>query len=259
MPERAGPDGPVVGVVGAGRLGAAVTRRCVAEGLRVRPLDSRQPAAWRTRPPDVLVDCAAPPATDRVLDACAELRTPLVECVSDLRPDQLVRLAELARGVAVVRATNLSLGNYLQTRVVERLAELLAGHPADAGPEAAVWERHPATKAHRPSATGVALADRWRKLTGRDPSDVASLRAGGPVSDHELRLSWPTQTLTVRHEVHALDAAATGAVAAARWAVGRSPGLYGAHDVYDDLLSSRPVPRGDGPKEESDDEQRSPY
>lgn len=235
MPDR---SRPTVGVVGLGRLGTAVARCATTEGLPVRGLDSRRAADWpRQSPPDVLVDCGAPAATDRVLDFCADLRVPLVQCVSNLTPAQLDRLADLARDVVVVRATNLALGSYLQARIVEQLAGLL-GHGSGT-PEAAVLERHPATKAHRPSATGLALAERWRQLTGRSPSDVASLRAGGPVSDHEIRLSWPAQTLTVRHEVHSLDAAATGAVAVARWTVGRPPGLHRVHEVYDDLLSSQ--------------------
>ncbi|QFZ19609.1 dihydrodipicolinate reductase C-terminal domain-containing protein [Saccharothrix syringae] len=229
---------PVVGVVGAGRLGSAVARRCEADGLAVRALDSRRPERWRLgAPPDVVVDCSAPQVTVPVLDLCEDLGVPLVECVSDA--DAAV-LEERARRTPVVRATNLALGNFLQHRVVDLLADLVlalerAG-AAGAVPEAAVLERHPATKAHRPSATADALGRRWEARSGRPPSDVASLRAGPPVSDHEVRLTWAGQGLVVRHEVRSLDAAATGAVALARWVVGRAPGLYPAHAAYEELV-----------------------
>ncbi|MFF3764288.1 dihydrodipicolinate reductase C-terminal domain-containing protein [Streptomyces sp. NPDC001922] len=252
MPEpRTVPRAGVVGVVGRGRLGGAVARRCAEEDLKVRELNPRRPEAWAGGGPlpDVVVDCGAPAAVGRVLDLCARLRVPLVECVSGLAPDHLVRMAELARDTAVVRATNLSLGNYLQTRALDHLAGLLTAMEragvTGAVPEAAVLERHPAAKAHRPSATAAALAGRWRDRTGREPSDVASLRAGPPVSDHEIRLAWAAQTLTVRHEVHSLGAAAAGAVAVARWCVGRAPGEYPVHTVFDDLWNTtdRPAPR----------------
>ena len=234
------PD-PVVGVAGLGRLGGAIVRRCAEAGLPVRELDTRRPSEWSGGDrPDVIVDCGAPAGTHHVLDLCAALRVPLVECVSNLDAAQLDRLDELARDTVVVRATNLSLGNYLQSRAVEHIAGLLATMRRGGFgtlPEAAVLERHPATKAHRPSATATALAERWREHTGGTPSDIASLRGGLPVSDHEIRLAWAAQTLTVRHEVHSLEAAADGAVTVARWTLGRPAGRYPVHAVFDDLLN----------------------
>lgn len=233
-------SGPVVGIAGLGRLGTAVLRHCAQEALATCRFDTRRPQDWADQPvPDVIVDCGTRAATGRVLALCAELRVPLVECVSDLTEDHLARMTHLAREVPVVRATNLSLGNYLQTRLLEHLTELLTGMQraglATALPEAAVLERHAATKAHRPSATATALARQWQERTGAPVSDIASLRAGLPVSDHEIQLGWTAQTLVIRHEVHSLQAAATGAVAAARWAATQEPGHYSLHSVFDDL------------------------
>ncbi|GLZ29305.1 4-hydroxy-tetrahydrodipicolinate reductase [Lentzea sp. NBRC 105346] len=222
---------PVIGVVGFGRLG-----RAIAAHTKVIQLDSRSPHEWGEGP-EVIVDCAAPEVTHQVIDLCHKLRVPLVECVSNLWPGHVERLTELARDVPVVRATNLAVGNYLQARVVDHLAELL-GKLGVGLPEASVLERHPATKAHRPSATAVALADRWHTRTGQQASDIASLRAGPPVSDHEIHLGWPEQSLVVRHEVRSLDAAAAGAVTVARWVAGRAPGLYPVHAIYDDLVEA---------------------
>lgn len=242
MPE------PLVGVAGLGRLGRAVLARCAADGLPTRPYDTRRPADWFGGPrPDVLVDCGAAACTGAVLDLCARLGVPLAECVSDLTPAHLDRLAELGRRTAVVRATNLALGHHLQARLLDELAAVLVAAErhglADAVGELAVVERHPATKAHRPSATATALARRWEDATGRAPVDVASLRAGPPVSDHEVRLGWGAQSLVLRHEVRSLDAPAGGAVAVARWlATGRPPGLYAVSAVFDDLLAASDRP-----------------
>ncbi|MEV7966481.1 dihydrodipicolinate reductase C-terminal domain-containing protein [Sphaerisporangium sp. NPDC088356] len=237
MPE------PVLGVVGLGRLGEAVARLCAQEKLTVRRFDSRQPDQWAGLPvPDVLIDCAAPPAVHHVIDLSERLHVPLVECVSDLGDDHHARLAELAREVAVVRATNLSLGNYLLTRAVEDVARVLrvlerAGITG-VMPEAAVLERHPAAKAHRPSATATALAAHWTGSAGGPISDISSLRAGRMVSAHEIRLTWEEQDLTIRHEVHSLAAAASGAIGVGTWAVGQAPGLYDARTVFDRMLES---------------------
>ncbi|MYV49609.1 dihydrodipicolinate reductase C-terminal domain-containing protein [Streptomyces sp. SID2888] len=241
MPE------PVIGVVGAGRLGGAIRRLAAAEGHTVRVYDPHDPGSWYTAPiPDVVVDCSIAALVDKVAGLCDDLGLPLVECVSGLTPEQWERLSALGERTAVVLAHNLSLGNYLQTRALRLVADILVTMER-AGlrgtmPEAAVLERHPVTKAHRPSTTAVALAEEWARHTGSLAADIASLRSGSAVSDHEIRLVWAEQALTFTHEVRFLDAAAVGAIGVAGWAVGRAPGTYTVHEVFDDMLATMAGP-----------------
>ncbi|MFI8874999.1 dihydrodipicolinate reductase C-terminal domain-containing protein [Streptomyces sp. NPDC055243] len=237
MPE------PAIGVFGAGRLGRAIHRTATAEGAVVHLYDARRPDQWDAAPvPDVLVDCSAPAAVAQAVALSARLGVPLVECVSGLDEERLRLLDAHAAGTPVVLAPNLSLGNYLQTRALRHIAEVVATMEragiTGAVPEAAVLERHPATKAHRPSTTATRLAQEWLRHTGSPTADVASLRSGPAVSDHEIRLAWPEQALTIGHQVHSLDAAASGAIGAAGWSVGRAPGTYPIHEVFDDMLAT---------------------
>ncbi|MFE6159667.1 dihydrodipicolinate reductase C-terminal domain-containing protein [Streptomyces sp. NPDC056486] len=234
---------PAIGVFGAGRLGRAIHRTATAEGHSVHLYDPRRPDHWDSAPaPDVLVDCSAPAAVAQAVDLSGRLGVALVECVSGLDEDRLRLLDAHAAKVPVVLAPNLSLGNYLQTRALRHVAEVVATMEragiTGAVPEAAVLERHPATKAHRPSTTASRLAREWLRHTGRPAADVASLRCGPAVSDHEVRLEWPEQSLTVIHQVHSVDAAAAGAIGAAGWSAGRAPGTYRIHEVFDDLLAT---------------------
>jgi len=231
--------GLTVGIVGTGRLGRSVAEACARAGVPV-VLTADRRGRRGDAVPTVLVDASAAGAADQVHDYCAEHRVALVECVSDLTSSQWSRLERLAAQVAVVRAPNLAVGNYLQSRLAAHLAELqsrLAGAGILAATaETSVAERHPTTKAHRPSATAVALAEGWERAAGTPVADVASERGGLPVSDHQLLWSWPAETLLLRHSVQALDAAAGGALAAARWAAGQPAGLYLLHSVFDDLI-----------------------
>jgi 4-hydroxy-tetrahydrodipicolinate reductase len=203
-------------------------------GLPVAFAASRQ-AGWpASRVPDVVVDASAPAAFPAVADYCAQHGCALVECVSNLDDRQLDELAVLAKAVPVVRAVNLAFGHHLQRRVVRYLSGLPLA--AVSGATAAVWERHPVTKAHRPSATAVDLAREWERGSGVEVGDISSRRDGLPVSEHEVALTWPNETLAVHHHVNAMAAAAAGAVTAVRWVVGREPGLVSMADVYDDLL-----------------------
>ncbi|MGW4112427.1 dihydrodipicolinate reductase C-terminal domain-containing protein [Actinosynnema sp. NPDC004786] len=223
---------PRVGVVGAGRLGGAVLRRCRDLGL---------PVAWQASGggrhgdgvADVVVDAAAPAAHDLVVAYCRDHGAALVECVSNLADAQWAALADLATAVPVLRATNLAVGHHLQRRLITHLAAILPAQP-----QTSVWERHPTTKAHRPSATAVALAREWSAATGHEPDDLSSTRTGLPVSEHEITWTWESETLSVRHHVGSFDAAATGAARAAVWLSAREPGLYDTQEMYDDLIGT---------------------
>ena len=228
------PDGrPGIGVVGRGRLGSRVLDACARQGRPV-VLTASRTAGWRADGvPGVLVDVSGPEAHEEVREYCLRHRVALVECVSNLGPEQWAALEELSRQVPVVRATNLSVGHYAQSRMVEWLAAL-GVHTAFPA-ETSVLDQHPATKAHRPSATATALARLWTSAGG-EVAEISSRRAGPPVSDHEVMWSWPSETLVLRHSVRDLDAAVSGALAAVRWARQARPGLVDMRVVYDDMV-----------------------
>ncbi|MGK5733590.1 dihydrodipicolinate reductase C-terminal domain-containing protein [Streptomyces sp. URMC 124] len=230
-----GPDGGLtVGIVGLGRLGSALESVCRADGTRISLTASRRGGWSAEAVPDVLVDASAPEAHADVLDYCATHRVPLVACVSNLADTQWKALEELADVVPVVRATNLSFAHYLQVRIAEFTAALTTGR---FGPATTVRERHPLGKAHRPSATALALADTWAGASGRAVADIADERAGLPVSEHELTHTWDGESLHVRHHVGSWTVPARGALVAARWARAAPPGLVTMRSVYDDLTA----------------------
>ncbi|MFF9069525.1 dihydrodipicolinate reductase C-terminal domain-containing protein [Streptomyces sp. NPDC014891] len=250
MPEA------VIGIFGTGRLARAVRRLATEEGLTAPLLDPRRPEQWdQVPPPGVLVDCSAPEAVAHATGLSARLDVPLVECVSGLDEHHLRMLEDRAAGTAVVLAPNLSLGNYLQTRALRVVADVVTtmerAGVTGAVPEAAVLERHPAAKRHRPSTTASRLARQWLRHTGRPAADTASLRCGPAVSDHEIRFTWPEQSLTLTHRVDSLDAAAAGAIGAAQWAAGHAHGTYTVHQVFDDLLATMAARTADDDREDT--------
>ncbi|SDM23131.1 dihydrodipicolinate reductase C-terminal domain-containing protein [Allokutzneria albata] len=226
-----------LGVVGAtGRLGTAITQLCAAREIPIVLTASF--GGWQaTGTPSVLIDASAPQANRCVVQYCREQRIPLVQCVSNLLPEQLRELEVLAELVPVVRAVNLSLAHHVQQRVIREVAALLGETVGDV--EASVFERHPVTKAHRPSATARRLADTWTAVSGEQIWDVCSRRAGLAVSDHEIQWTWAAETLVLRHSVGDLAAAASGAVIAAEWVHGRAAGLACMREIYDDYLAER--------------------
>ena len=62
----------------------------------------------------------------------------------------------------------------------------------------------------------------------RVPNEVgiSSVRMGNVVGIHEVHICTPSQTLTLRHEAGNRGMFAEGAADAARFVVGKAPGLY---------------------------------
>lgn len=225
----------VVVVGGRGRLGSAVTAECRRRGLAVQGKQAAEP--WPEPMPGIVVlDAGSPDGLADTVTFCRRTGASLVYAVSGLDDAGRAALERLGGDVAVVLATNLSLGHWLQARVGRWLARTVAelGEPA----EASVWERHPRTKQHRPSSSAVELADGWAATSGSAMPEIVSLRSGHPVSEHALCLDWAYESLSVRHDVRDLRAAAAGAMLALGHVAGAGPGLIRFDAVLDRLLAA---------------------
>jgi 4-hydroxy-tetrahydrodipicolinate reductase len=147
----------------------------------------------------------------------------------------------------VVRSGNFSLGVNLLAALAEQAAQRL-GKDWDVE----IVEAHHRRKVDAPSGTALLLGDaiaagRNAKLadlrlaprdgvTGPRPAGgvgFAVIRGGGIVGEHDVSFASEREVVTLSHQ--ALDRAvfADGALAAARWAAHKPPGLYSMRDVLD--------------------------
>ena len=58
-----------------------------------------------------------------------------------------------------------------------------------------------------------------------------SIRAGDITGDHSVVFSTLGETVTLNHTAHSRDTFARGALRAAKWLIGKKPGLYSMPDV----------------------------
>ena len=153
------------------------------------------------------------------------------------------RIAAAAKEVAVLRSANTSLGVNLLADLVERAAHVL-------GPEwdIEIAEAHHRNKTDAPSGTalmlgeaaargrGVALkAERGRDGTGlkREEGSIgfASLRGGTAAGDHDVLFLGTNERLILSHRAENRMIFARGALAAARFLIGKPAGVYSMRDV----------------------------
>src|SRR5256714_9108973 len=216
-------------LAGVGRVGSAATG------------DARQVL----RDSDVAIDFTTPEATAAYAAWAAELGRPVVIGTTGLSGEQEAAIRRAAERVPVVWAANTSLGINLLLGLVEQVAARLG---ADWDIE--IMEMHHRGKVDAPSGTALALgraaaaargaaldeiALRGRDgITGPRPSGAigfAALRGGDNIGEHHVIFAGLGEQLELTHRATNRGIYAKGAVRAARWLVGRPPGLYGMKEV----------------------------
>lgn len=192
---------------------------------------------------DVLIDFSAPAALQQSLDRAVSAAVPILIGTTGLDDLAGERIAAAAKEVAVLRAANTSLGVALLADLVERAAKVL-------GPDwdIEIAELHHRMKTDAPSGTALMLgeaaargrrtafnADRRRDGVGLKRADgaigFASLRGGTVAGDHDVMFLGPDERLILSHRAENRMIFARGALAAARFLVGKPAGTYSMRDV----------------------------
>ena len=123
-----------------------------------------------------------------------------------------------AKKGALLWAPNFSIGVHLFARIVEHAAKLVA--EANAGFDAHLVETHHNQKLDAPSGTAQLLADRAETSSGK-PVPITSVRVGRVPGTHEVIFDGAFEQIRLEHIARDRRVFASGALAAARWLVGK--------------------------------------
>ncbi len=188
---------------------------------------------------------ALPQGTPAIVAACAAAGVPLVLGTTGHNAEQLAAIEAAAKLIPIVMASNFSLG----VNLLFKLAEL-TGQALTADYDAEVFEAHHRLKKDAPSGTALSIGEAVAKGRGttlakdavwarhgetgareRGKIGFSVLRAGDIVGDHTLTFAGPGERIELTHRAHDRMAFASGALHAARWAVGKPAGRYSMRDV----------------------------
>src|SRR3954467_6153844 len=174
---------------------------------------------------DVIVDFSAPAALQASLDRAVSAGVPILIGTTGLDAQADKHIADAAKSVAGLRAANTSLGVTLLAELVERAAAVL-------GPDwdIQISETHHRNKIDAPSGTALMLGKLAEVASGRSVG-YASLRGGTVAGDHDVAFLGPEERLILSHRAESRMIFARGALAAARFLVGKPAGLYSMRDV----------------------------
>jgi len=228
------PGHPLMGqdaglLAGCGQLGVVVTDdlNSVVEGC------------------DVLIDFTTPKVSLKNLEVCSLKKKSIVIGSTGFSPEERALAAELARDIPVVLAPNMSVGVNVCFKVLKDVAKIL-GDDFDVE----IVELHHNKKKDSPSGTAVRMGEVVAEALGRDYNQVAnyhregicgerskeeigmqSVRGGDIIGEHTVYFIGQGERIEITHRAMTRDMFSRGSVRAARWVVGKAPGLYDMQDV----------------------------
>lgn len=193
---------------------------------------------------DAVIDFSNADAIDELLDVCVEKKLPVVLCTTGLSDEQIDRVQEESKKIPILRSANMSIGINLLLGLVEEASAALKGK----GYDIEIIEKHHRHKLDAPSGTAIEFAeacedglgemcdfvyDRSGRREERADNEIgiSAIRGGSITGEHEVIFAGVDEVISFSHTAYSREIFAKGALAAARFLVGKKPKLYTMRDV----------------------------
>lgn len=237
----------------AGRMGQALVSasrtlgHTVVGGVERKGVDVTGIATVEKLSPagaDAVIDFTAPEASIENARLCAAAKVPIVIGTTGFSTAQKAELEKLSQSTPLVVAPNMSVG----VNVVIGLAAELARRLGDDF-DVEILETHHKKKKDSPSGTALKLAEEIAAATSRSRADfrlaregqigerpqreigVQTLRGGDVVGEHTVFFFGDGERVELSHRATSREQFARGAIRAAAWLQGKTPGLYDMRHV----------------------------
>jgi 4-hydroxy-tetrahydrodipicolinate reductase len=196
-----------IGLIGAeGRMGKAISS--LHPVLPITRTTPRTPLDC-----DILIDVSSHTALLQNLSA----NKPIV--IGTTGHTDLAPIHEASLRLPIFFAPNFSLG----AAILNKLSTLTAQYfPADID----IIETHHTQKKDAPSGLALLLAKNLPNPR------IHSIRSGKIIGEHTVIFNTPEERLTLTHQAHTREVFARGALAAARFLLGKPPGLYTMDNLF---------------------------
>ncbi len=193
---------------------------------------------------DVIVDFSNASAVDGLLGHCVSKKIPAVLCSTGLSEEQLSKVKEASKSVAILKSANMSYGVNALLKVLREVSPLFAA----AGFDIEIVEKHHNQKLDAPSGTAIALADSineslnneyeyvYDRSTRREKRPIkeigiSAVRGGTIVGDHDVIFAGKDEVVTLSHRAYSRAVFGKGAIEAAKFLAGKGAGMYDMADV----------------------------
>lgn len=229
-------------MVGArGRMGQAILRlaRGSADFEVVGEVDQGDRLEEVIGRADAVIDFSHHSVTREVARLCAEQGKALAIGTTGHSAEVRQEVLSAGQVIPMIFASNYSVGVNTLFYLTRKAAEILRGYDQE------IVEMHHRHKKDAPSGTARSLAEILCAVKGRSYEDLVrdgrsgepgprtpdeigmhALRGGDVVGDHTVVFATEGERVELTHRASSRDTFAAGALRAARWLVGRPPGIY---------------------------------
>ncbi len=194
---------------------------------------------------NIIIDFTVPKCTLEVLKIAAKLKKRVVIGTTGFTKKEENLIKKYSKRIPILKAGNMSLGINLLMYLTEIAAKSLGNNFLSK-----VFEVHHKHKKDYPSGTalmlgkGIAVGKNkdFYKIAGKKylnknsfpyskKINFNSIRKGEIVGNHKVYFSSGKETITLYHEAFDRALYSEGAFTAAKWLMGKKPGLYSMRDV----------------------------
>jgi 4-hydroxy-tetrahydrodipicolinate reductase len=193
---------------------------------------------------DVIIDFSNVGAVDGLIDYAVKKQIPVVLCTTGLSEEQLSKVNEASKQVAILRSANMSLGINTLMKLLTVATNILAKE----GFDIEIVEKHHNQKLDAPSGTALALADtinealensydykfdRSKERAKRKTNEIgiSAVRGGTIVGEHEIIFAGTDEVIEIKHTAYSRAIFAKGSIAAAHYLKDCKAGMYDMSDV----------------------------
>jgi 4-hydroxy-tetrahydrodipicolinate reductase len=196
-------------------------------------------------PADVVIDFSGPAGALAITKTCCEKKVPLVVATTGLAAEQLTEIKAAAAKIPLVWSPSMSMAVNLAMKLSGVAASALKDHISGADVE--IIEKHHRFKEDAPSGTALKFGEIIANIMGQEHAQHGregrpgarphgeigyhAIRSGDNPGEHMIIFGLLGETLEISVRATNRDCYAHGALAAAKFLVGKPIGLYGINDV----------------------------
>ena len=194
---------------------------------------------------NIIIDFTIPKCTLEVLKIASKLKKRVVIGTTGFSKKEENLIKKYSRKIPILKAGNMSLGINLLMYLTEITSKSLGNNFLSK-----VFESNLNHKKDHPSGTalmlgkGIAIGKKkgFYKLMGKKylnkktfpyskKINFSSIRKGEIIGNHKVLFSSGKETITLDHEAFDRALYSEGAFTAAKWLIGKKPGLYSMRDI----------------------------
>ena len=195
--------------------------------------------------PDVVIDFSTASALSSVLSFATKKHTPVVLCSTGYTENDLLKINEASKAVAIFRSANMSIGVNVLINLVKKAATTLEGFDIE------IVEKHHNKKIDAPSGTAMMIANGIKDVLpekiftygrngivgNRNPDEIGihAIRGGNIVGEHEVIFAGENEVITLTHSAADRSVFASGAIRAAKFISNKQNGLFDMNDLLDNI------------------------